>query len=342
MRRTFWLQLFILAVVAAFAFTPVSAQGPRPLGFLQNIGKNVEADPNKEYRLTELDGPYLIYAAAFLGPTARNDANVLVLELRKTYKWNAYIHEIKFEFNDKDLKRTRDPRTGMVPKFMNDRGGAEYAVLIGNFSSLEDKQFENTLAAVRKSQPVSLRGRNLLMAFGVQNPMLPPEHQRGVVDAFIESINKDSPYSLLRNPGQYTVQIATFAGRNETESSSVILDKLNTGILDKRNTGNSQNMTRLEMGERAAVALCKTLRERGVEAYEFHDRYASIVTVGSFGPQHLRRLPNGTMDWDPQVQQVIRQFQGQVTGNSYNPVVVNNIECDLQPRVIEVPRPRRR
>ena len=332
MSKPFLIQTITLMVMAA-ALTPVLAQGP--LGLLK---KNVEADPQKEYRLTEKEGPYLIFAVAFTGQNARKDANTLVNEFRKTYKWNAYIHEMKFEFDpNKDFKKASDPRTGIKATYRNPGGGTEYAVLIGNFPSLEDKQFEKTLDDVRKNLLTAMKNRGLvapftMMAFGLANPMLPPEHQQGVVDEFIEKINKDRPYSLLRNPGRYTVQIATFTGRNEFEKSSAILDKLNPVSPKKK--------TQFEMGEQAAATLCKILREEyRIEAYEFYDRYASIVTVGSFN-HHSRQLPNGTIVPDPQVQQVIEQFKGG-SATVYQPVVIKGIECDVQPRIIAVPRPRR-
>ena len=309
----------------------VSAQ--RPMTFLQNIGRTVEADPNKEYRLTEMEGPYLIFAAAFSGPNAQQDAHALALELRKTYKWNAFVYEKNFVFDAaKDLKQARNPYTGTRASYMNPGGESEFAVLIGNFSSLEDRQFEKTLDDVRKSQPESLKGKrstmSIAMAFGLANPMLPADHQRGGVDTFIVSINKDRPYTLLRNPRRYTVQIATFTGH-------VIPDS----VLNTLPVANAGKMSELEKGELAAAKLCKALRERGVEAYEFHDRYGSIVTVGSFD-QYEQRLPNGAVQYHPVILQIIQQYQGQVTGNSYKPVIIDGVECDLLPRVIEVPRPR--
>jgi len=38
----------------------------------------------------------------------------------------------------------------------------------------------------------------------------------------------------------------------------------------------------LEAAAEKAHRLAKALRMKGYDAYEFHDRYASIVTVGSF------------------------------------------------------------
>jgi hypothetical protein len=200
---------------------------------------------------------------------------------------------------------------------------------------MDDKQFGKTLAEVQKCQPATLKGKGsetpFAMAFGLSNPMLPPEYQRGVVDDFVESLNKDRSYSLLRNQHRYTVQIATFTGTVVMKSSE----------LNKHNTANSKKMTDLEKGEKAAVALCKALRSRGIEAYEFHDRYCSIVTIGGFD-QPARQLANGTLVPDPQIQQIIQRYQAQKVGNSTKIVVVDGIECDPLPVIIEVPRQRHR
>ena len=312
-------------MVAMFTLATVQAQVS--LDLLRNITKSVEADPKKEYLLTEMEGPYLIFAAGFSGPNAQQDAHELVLEFRKTYKWNAYVYEKNFTFDlDHDFKeKARNPHTRMKSVYKNS-GSGEFAVVIGNFSSFDDKQLEKTLGEVRVCQPKSLKGRGSVpcsMAFPSPNPMLPPENQRGVVDPFIESINKGRHYSLLRNPRRYTVQIAVFTGQIIVQRGSSTLEKLPFA--------NPDNLTQLEKGERAAIALCKTLREQGVEAYEFHDRYGSIVTVGGFD-QHSRQLPDGSVELEPLVLQIIRHYQGKI---------INGIECDAQPRVIEVPHSSR-
>ena len=332
------LRLLTAAMVTAFVSAPATAQGP--IDFLRNIGKSVEADPQKEYNLTELDGPYLIFAVAFSGPTARQDAHTLALELRKTKKWHAFVYEKNFVIDAKnDFKQTKNPYTGRTVKYRTSGNETEFAVLIGNFSSLDDKHLEKTLAEVRKLSSESLKGKgitnpfSMAFAFGLANPMLPPENQRGVVDKYIASINKDRPYSLLHNPRRYTVQIATFTGQTIWEGSASALDKLPSA--------DSSKMTQLEKGEKAAIKLCKALRERGVEAYEFHDRYSSIVAVGSFD-QHSRQMPNGTLVPDPQVQQVIEQYQARMVGGSPKMVIIDGIECDPRPVIIEVPRPPRR
>ena len=337
MKKTFLVSFITAAVVAMFTFTAVQAAGP--MDFVKNIGKTVDADPNKSYVLTEIEGPYLIYLMAFSGPTARQDAHTLALELRRTYKWNAYVHEITFAPNaSQDFKSSPQSRT--KPKYLNATARTDIAVLVGNFLSLEDKQFEKTLAEMRKCKPATLKNTAspvpFSMAHGVSNPMLPPEHQNGFVDPYIAKINGTRPYSLLHNPRRYTVQIATFrgdtAGYKWQEGWKSAEDA-------KKNTA---GMSILEKGEQDTVALCKALRDRGVEAYEFHDRYESIVTVGSFS-HHSQMMPNGAVRMDPQVQQVIEQYQRKVNPQTGEHMIVriNGIACDVQPKVIEVPRVRR-
>jgi len=228
--------------------------------------------------------------------------------------------------------------SGGGKRYQNAGGEPEYAVVIGNFPSLEDKQFERTLDDVRKYQPETLKGKGsptpFSMAFGLANPMLPPENH-GVVDDFIARINKDRPYTLLQNRSHYTVKIATFTGDTVLTKTSAL-----SSTLDKLNLGNSNKKTKLEAGEQAAEKLCETLRKQGVEAYVFHDRSSSIVTVGSFN-QHSIRMPNGTLVPDPMIDQIFQNYQMRRTGNSVGLVTIDGIECDAMPEVVEVPRIRR-
>jgi len=339
MRRNFmqkfgktFLILSVIAVMLAVYVCPTAWAQSGPLGFLKNMGKTIEADPNKEYKLTEMEGPYLILATALSGPTAQRDAHALVLELRSRYKWNAYVFEKNFTRDAKrDFGQPQKTNVRTNIKYNNQDPQTQFAVVIGNFSSLEDNQFKRTLEEVRKSQPESLKGTTSLsafsfpMAFGLVNPLLPPEYQQSTVDSFVASINSNLPYTLLRNPYRYTVQIATFTGRAVVKPEDI-------RAIEEGKIPFEQQASALELGAQAAGALCQTLRERGVEAYEFHDRHSSIVTVGGFD-QSGRRLPDGTIVPDPLIQQIVQQYQGKV---------INGIQCSPQPRLIDVPRAPRR
>ena len=340
-KQAFLVRSFIVAVLTVCAFTTVWAQQPpRPIldplrnvgNSLRNIGgRTVEADPNKEYKLTETEGPYLIFATALAGPTARQDAHALVLELRSKYKWNAYVFEKDFARDARqDFGQNRSSRSRPTYQYKNP-GETQFVVLIGNFPSLEDNQLKRMVEEVRQAKPESLKGKtsatafSFPMAYGTSNPMLPPEHKQGTVDAFVESLNKGRPYSLLQNPRRYTIQVATFTGR-------AIMKPEEIRAIEEGRSSFDRDVSALEIGERSAAELCKVLRSRGVDAYEFHDRNASIVTVGGFD-QPGKPMPDGTMAPDPHILQTIQRHQGQV---------VNGIQCLSQPRLIEVPRSARR
>ena len=335
MRKTFLIHAVAAAMVSAFISETIYAQGVierlKPEMF-----KKVEADPRKAYALTETEGPYLIFVTSFFGPTAPQDAHSLVLELRKSFKWHAYVFEKTFEHDaSKDFGHMRSSGPRAKPKYLNPGRGTEYAVVIGNFPSLEDRQFKKTLEDVRKCQPSSLKnkapGTTYSLSFGLANPLLA---QVGTVDPFVKSFNEERPFSLLRNPYRYTVQIATFTPRAYMKPDEI------KAIEEGKRSFSNRQVSDLEMGEQAAAKLCQTLRKQGVEAYEFHDRYSSIVTVGGFD-QHTPLMLDGRGSTNPQVQRTIERFQARMSGASFNPVIVAGIPCDAEPKVVEVPRVRR-
>ncbi|MCR4415145.1 MAG: hypothetical protein NUV77_22215, partial [Thermoguttaceae bacterium] len=75
----------------------------------------VEADPKKDYTLSEKNGPWMILACSFSAgedeqsrQAARQQARELVLELRKRYKLPAYMYEKEFEFGKEVIGRGVD------------------------------------------------------------------------------------------------------------------------------------------------------------------------------------------------------------------------------------------
>jgi len=338
-----------------------------PLDFLK-VGRSVDADPNKEYTLQETDGPWMIFVASFSGPTARQDANILVHELRNRYKYNAFVFDKQFEH---DLKKEGKPQNVYDRRKNFQKKGTvhEFAVLVGNFQSIDDKDFQKTLRGIKEIYPDCVKGTTadtmasqnfaelrkrttrdetgrvrgpLSMTFGCMNPMLPPPG-RGTVDKFIEQINAKSYHSLLECPGKYTIQIATFTGTVEYVQEG---NNPRGMAMDKK-----QSLSDMEKGAIAAARLAKALRDKGYEAYEFHDYHASMVTVGSFD-EIGNELPNGLTELRPEIANLMNQFKakpadpsriqrGAVTTISYEPVVIIDIECDPQPKIIEVPKRRR-
>ena len=58
----------------------------------------VDADPGKNYKLTEDDGPWLILACTFRGAGAESQAKQLVYELRKNSQLEAYTLYRSYDF----------------------------------------------------------------------------------------------------------------------------------------------------------------------------------------------------------------------------------------------------
>lgn len=349
------ISIFLSGLLAVFVG---SAYATPPNLFKKILPKNVEADPNKEYVLDESKGPWMILVSSFDGPQARQNANALVFELRKSFKYEAYLFEQTFTH---DLNAEKRPRRNPYEPRQNYRTKGkfqQYAVLVGNFQSIDDEDYKRTLREIKSCHPeciYKMRGivnqaQNIpkgtpgpfhMSSFGVTNPALPEEYfNSGGIDKFIEKINQQRPYSLLHCPGKFTVLVATFTGKVEIKPERV------NAILEGREKFQEKKVSDLELGEKAAVRLCKVLRDAGYEAYEFHDRNASIVTVGSFETCG-QKLPDGTINLHPEIVNIINRFQGKPAQRgvnkdtiSFEPVRFDNIECDVQPKLVEVPRRR--
>jgi hypothetical protein len=327
--------------------------------------KKVEADPNKTYPLTDANGPWMILATVFRGEDAERQAQQLVYELRKKYKLEAYSHVHVFDY-------TKYGRTWGV----NADGSAsvmwqareddvkEIAVMVGNFSSLDDDRAIDTLKKVKEIEPQSLRTDEakstqvfadlrqamhtkkkkgpMGAAFVVTNPLLPPEYFNSAgLDKLVLEMNKEVPHSLLDCPGKYSLKVATFTG-------TAAIDQLKI-----RDTSHVKKMGyTLDEAAENAHKLTETLRRQGYEAYEFHEREQSIVTVGSFDAASVPG-PNGRTMPNPQIDRLMKVFGVQVApapGSTAMEMPLHEIKrrkqafpngwslLDLHPMVIQVPK----
>ena len=148
-------------------------------------------------------------------------------------------------------------------------------------------------------------------------------------------INKDVTHSLLDCPGRYTVQVAHFTG-------NVIIDQRKVQAIE---SGKPMESSLTKAAEKAHI-LTEALREKGYEAYEFHDRYASIVTVGSFNSCGTPR-PDGKIEINPQIHAIIKTFGGkpqEIPGlppsKRHGQMVkqLMGISFDMSPIPVEVPK----
>lgn len=349
----------LFAILAAP--TTATAQQVRLANFA-SFGR-VDADPTKDYSLTESHGPWLILAASFAGPGAAEESRQLVLELRKRFKLNAYTHSQHFDFSEEVGGRGFD-RYGH-PKRMKhntDREYDEIAVMVGNFPSINNPELQKTLKQIKYLQPTCLTAEGkpttqrfanlrtvqryingrvkkqqskgpLGSAFVARNPMLPQEYFTPTgYDAFVENMNKGFQHSLLKCPKSYSIRVATFRG-------NMIIDQKEVARVEK--TGGMESQ--LTKAAEDAHQLTAMLRKRGVEAYEFHNRRESIVTVGSFD-EVGRSQPGGQMRIDPRVLKVIESYapapKKLPNGTESEPVPksLGGISFDAKPMPIEIPK----
>jgi hypothetical protein len=326
--------------------------------------RRVEANPDKSYRLSKDNGPWMIMACSFSGEGAEDQARELALELRKRYKLEAYTYRKTFELGD-DFYGRGVNRFGEPPKMQYRLGPEmeEVAVLVGNYPSVDDPEAQATLQKIKYFRPQcleidgsrpttrTLAGWRVVQQYVLApdnpkrkkgpmghalittNPMLPQDYfvPKGL-DPLVVEANEGVTHCLLDCPGKYTVQVATFRGRLVTDQREI------EAIEDGRKTMKSELVEATEK----AHNLTEALRLKGYDAYEFHDRYASIVTVGSFD-WVARQLPNGQTEFNPAIQAVIDRFGpvktqlGGATGGWAQQTLMD-IPFDLKPMVVEVPR----
>jgi hypothetical protein len=336
--------------------------------------KQVEADPDKGYPLTDEHGPWLIMAITFSGDQAGDQADELVHELRSKYKLHAYRYEMNFDFSKGEVGRRVDQYGQPVKMKYQVEEMREVAVMVGDFRSVDDAEAQQVLRKLRHIRPECLdtekrlkEGKKDYRTLGglrrmqdelnlridknrkplgpmrhamiATNPLLPDEYFKPKgLDPLVVTMNEPVKYSLLKCPGRYTCKIATFTG-------SVTVDQ---GVIADIEKNNKKFQSRLEDAAAKAHEMTVALRARGYEAWEFHDRYASIVTVGSFDTVGAPR-PDGQIEINPQLHKLMETFSapkktvaGQAAPKIGDPFVVQtklgNIACDIQAMPVEVPK----
>ena len=324
----------------------------------------VEADPSRPYNLTQENGPWMILACSFSGENARADAHALVIELRKRYKLPAYVYEKEFDYGDEVQGRGID-EYGQPLKMRYQRGNefTEVAVMVGDYPAVDDHAAQATLQKLKYYEPECLKlspdkatTRSLAALRLVQqtvlapgnekkergpmghamvttNPLLPQEYfaPKGI-DSFVLALNKNEQYNLLQCPGKYTVRVAHFTGR-------VVLDQADIKAIEEGREMKSQLVKAGEKAER----LTQALRMNGYEAYVFHDRGESIVTVGSFNSVGTPRT-DGKIEINPQIHKIMKVFGAEPVTlpngvpSGMRPKTFVGIPFDIQPLPVEVPQ----
>lgn len=264
-------------------------------GVTSALAGRIESDPNKVYHLRKKHGPWMIKVSSFSGETpeqrenAQQAANQLVAFLRAK-NIPAYLYEQAEQIEDIELY---DSKQKLRRRHYTAQHG-EIAVLAGNYPGIEDKVAQQTLKYIKKlttKVTVQHHGEetqhqvSLSKAFLAPNPLLPVEELRQRTrDPLLLTLNSGKANSLLENRGKFTLMIGSFYGKSEIKPAQFASFERDLADKDK---------VSLDWAAESAQEMASVLRTRyKLEAYVYHERFRSIVTVGSYNnrndPELLR------------------------------------------------------
>jgi hypothetical protein len=357
-----WAPTVAAAILACFAPNPGQRElrAENPLLALLPF-RIIDADPTKSYTLTPENGPWVIVASSFVGDGAEQQSRELVFELRKRYKLEAFTHRRTYDFSKTVVGRgINQYGEARRMRYAHDARFDEIAVLVGQFSSVDSSDAQHTLEKVKYLKPDCLKldreggttqrlavlreiQRHINMspdkknrgpmgkAFLTVNPLIPQDGSRvRRLDPFIVRMNEDVEFNLLKNTASFTVRVASFRGK-------VTID------LERNFNKNEKISNQLVEAAEHAHRLTMVLRSKGVDAFEFHDRYESIVTIGSFNTVGTPRI-DGKIEIDPRILRIIETYKARRQRLPYStqaglvPRTLNGIPFDIQPMPVRVPR----
>lgn len=272
-----------------------------------NAGTPVDAVKGRVYTITKQHGPWMIMVASISrirdkenlieGLSPREAALELVYQLRKV-GIPAYVYEQKDELGRIETRNRLQEKETRV--FAARRG--EICVLAGNYPSPESSQAVRTLEYIKtrfdadflielggRFKPTPGQPKPLSGAFLTVNPLLSPEEVKAAsVDPLLVRLNSQYDNSLFENPGKYTLVIATFTGK----SSRYVKDGQEDEAFKNFQVGNS-----LDKAAEDAFQLAESMRnatrhgyDDDFDVYVWHDRYKSVVTIGSFDDANDPRI----------------------------------------------------
>ena len=359
----------ITVLMILFGGAPAIAETPSLLKIFRR-STAIEADQSKSYELSETDGPWMILAYTHVGEGSKQRAEHTALEIRRDLNLPAFVYKEDFDFTGRvDLNVPTERKL----RYANPYRYEAYAVLVGEYDRTDHPSIKGDLKRIRAANlssigsasnerkqtdqlsPIELVqgltkemlsiGRNkqprpMGNAFVTRNPMLPQDYfEAPKVDSFVHQLNDGVPHSLLACSGKYTVVIKTFEG--------------NTAFVDgKQDKKFRPNGNRLAKNSNQAAKMTEALRAQGVEAYQYHDRFRSFVTVGSFADLG-RELPDGRFEYAPEIMRTVKKYsalnyQASRAGNVpklQQGVIANAVEgipFDVNPKPIIVPKVSKR
>ncbi|MFK7779434.1 MAG: hypothetical protein QM501_15120 [Gimesia sp.] len=287
-------QLFQTNLIITLAITFLLA------GILPEADAGIEAVKGKKYKLTKRHGPWMIMVAGLSdipesrrkkGLTAQEAADELVYELRRrgipayTFSQESVIQR----FNTLDRLGREERRSYAAQRAM-------ISVIAGNYSGNEDDVAQKTLKYIKKFHPKVITENGVYKktpgqpgplsgAFLTINPQLSPQEVANrKQDPLIAKLNSGIEYSLLKNKGKYSLVIASFYGNSVTKTATSRFQNASQTLkIGKSLDRAAENAWRLAKALRNAKSYgFPAGYERDIDAYVLHEKYRSVVTVGSF------------------------------------------------------------
>ncbi len=360
-RRASIAALFLVTLVALLVLVvAASTNAAGPWDAIVPL-KKVDANPKSMYPIAQSNGPWMIMATTFQGDKAAEQAQRLTLELRSKYHLPAYTYEKTFDYSQKVQGRGVDARGNPIVGHYRETEVKEFAVLVGDYETVDDPTAQKVLKQLKYMQPECLKSEQaketqslgsfwqtfraasankekgpMAHAIVATNPLLPKEYfaAKGV-DKFVIDMNKGVSHSLLDCKGRYSVKVATFSG-------AVLIDQSKISEVEK---GKKTLESRLADAAEKAHTLTEALRRKNWEAYEFHDRESSIVCIGSFDSVGYPR-EDGKTEINPEIKKIMDTFgpdpneksAALASGQALKPRHQAGIPLDIQPIPVEVPR----
>jgi len=281
-------------------------------------------------------------------------------------------------YSSKPVGHNELPRLAKM-KTASNSNFEETAVLVGDFATVEDARAQRALEAIKSLRPESMVDENddadeagesqvfiggqwrkfskkkggaeangpLRAAFMMPNPLLPDEYfDARKTDEEVLKWNKNTKYSLLENPGIYSIKVATFTGDSTFQLDQI--EKTKQEESWRRKNKQAYTESKLMDAEKKAIVLANHLRKQGLEAYEFHDRHESYVCVGSYD-WTVKNDERGARRTNPEMVEMIQKFKGRQANLPGKPGAIQSyplpkdlakagIACDMQPIPVLVPK----
>lgn len=374
--------IIITGVITMVAFsTSLSVLADPPS--IMKIFRPKQTLAEESLELKPEHGPWLILAATLPGADAKPQAVALAREIRGQLKLPSFVMEKMTGVAPTSMKRERirnDRNGNPVPvnlevRYANAGQESVYVVLVGEFADLNDPRIPDTLETIRTAHPAALKddapeagddaknasSSNWLVsqyrsklwsrnarkekagkmgaAFVTRNPLLPDDFfEAPKVDEFVANLNEEVEHSLLDCPGKFTVRVASFTGREVTDfGNGAQASKLPGETTDE-----------LDVAALKAHQLTEALRQKGVDAYEFHDRFGSYVMIGSFDSLG-QELTSGQFQYNPGIVEVNAKWCGYRVVDAKDPVTgvvrkatslnsLDKIPFDVEGKPMAVPR----